>query len=237
MNRHERQKLKKDKSTKMIDRVVAIHEAGHAVARYITAQDLGCTTDKSISYIDLAPYVPAGGSIDGTRKFFTQATTYGPMLSEELQQTVKRELANIPSGGVATLQDVAEAIAKARSEGADVSKWLRSKLLITVFGSAAEAMFSGKTPDETWNSYENECDCKDAVRECFLAGITESGEIEGLVEEAKTRAIHLIANAQVSHAVRSLADKLPATGRFDGKKAAAIIRAAMEAQRVSQPLT
>jgi hypothetical protein len=53
-----------------IDRVVAIHEAGHAIARYPTADDLGYTTDTAISYIDVAepPDEPRSERPTGTLK-------------------------------------------------------------------------------------------------------------------------------------------------------------------------
>jgi hypothetical protein len=33
-----------------LDPITAIHEAGHAVARYLTAADMGWVTDKSVAY-------------------------------------------------------------------------------------------------------------------------------------------------------------------------------------------
>ena len=63
-----------------------IHEAGHAVARYLTAQDFGYTTNHSISYIEVAPATPVGRSVDGIMNLTLQATTYGPMLSKEIQE-------------------------------------------------------------------------------------------------------------------------------------------------------
>ena len=53
MNRHQKRAAKAKAKSTEIKRVVAIHEAGHAVARYLTAEDFGCTTDDAISSIDI----------------------------------------------------------------------------------------------------------------------------------------------------------------------------------------
>jgi hypothetical protein len=228
MNRHERRAAKAKSKSVKIDRVVAIHESGHAVARYLTAGDLGFTPDEAISYIDVAPYTPQGTSIEGTRCFLSQATTFGPIMSKELQDVATREFAKRSSGSNLGMQDVAEALAKARAEGADVPGWLRARLLINVFGAAAEARYSDKTFEDVFESYENEGDVRDTVQHCGMAGVT--GEAMHLaIHNAKTRAMSLIEQPQVWSAVTTLADKLPSTGRLDGKKVAAIISAAMEA--------
>ena len=128
-----------------------------------------------------------------------------------------------------TMEHVSQAVARAHSEGADVSKWLNARILIAVFGAAAEARFLHKALEEIWGAYETEADMRDAVQDCFLAGVTETEAIEKIVDEAQSRATNLIELPEVWRAVIALADNLPSSGRFDGKKAAAIIGAALEA--------
>src|SRR5438067_9965781 len=81
MNRHERRAAKVAVRSAKIDRVVAIHEAGHAVARFLTAADLGFSVDAAISYIEIAPDSAVTKSIDKRMIFRMQAATFGPMLS------------------------------------------------------------------------------------------------------------------------------------------------------------
>jgi hypothetical protein len=210
-----------------IERVVAIHEAGHAVARYLTAEDLGHATDPAISYIDVAPATPVGQSIDGTMNLKLQAITYGPMLSKDIQEVAARDFADIMSSNQFTMEHVAQVLATARSEGADISKWLHARILIAVFGAAAEAKFLGKPLEDVWGAYETEADMRDAVQECFLAGVTEPDAIEAIIHEAQVRAISLVDQPEVWRAVVAMADSLPGSGRLDGKKAVAVIRSAM----------
>jgi oligoendopeptidase F len=46
MNRHKANGL---------DRVAAVHEAGHAMARYLSADAMGFRADEAIDYIEIAP--------------------------------------------------------------------------------------------------------------------------------------------------------------------------------------
>jgi hypothetical protein len=226
MKRHQSRAPEAEAKSAKIERVVAIHEAGHAVARYLTADDFGHTTDHAISYIDLAPATPPLQSVDGTMSLTFQATTYGPMLSTEIQKVATRNFADIMHSGEFTMEHVAEAIAKARLDGADIFKWLRARVLIEVFGAAAEAKYSGKAFEEVWGSHQTEADMRDAVQSCFLAGITEPEVIQAIIDEAQAKAVDLLERPEVWRAVVALADNLPGSGRFDGKEAAAIIRSA-----------
>src|SRR5205823_7055448 len=64
MDRHERRAAKVATRSAKIDLVVAVHEAGHAVARFLTAGDLGFSADDAISYIEMAPDSAVTKSID-----------------------------------------------------------------------------------------------------------------------------------------------------------------------------
>ena len=118
-------------------------------------------------------------------------------------------------------------ITMARSAGIDVNKWLRAKSLISVFGAAAEARYTSKAFEDVWNSYECEGDRRDAIQDCMIAGTTEEDDIGTVIDEAVVAAENLIKRPEVWRAIVALADSLPAVGKFEGKKAAAIIRSAM----------
>jgi hypothetical protein len=55
-----------------------------------------------------------------------------------------------------------------------------ARMLITVFGAAAKAKYSGMPFEEVWGSYETEADMRDSVHDCFLAGITDEEAIHTL---------------------------------------------------------
>jgi hypothetical protein len=224
MNRHERRAAKAAARSAKIDGVVAVHEAGHAVARYLTAADLGFSTNDAISYIEVAPNTAMTKSVDKRMIFRTQATTFGPMLSKEIQETFKEECAGLGglSGRVA-FDALSEIITKARSAGIDVNKWLEARLLISVFGAAAEARYTSRSFEDVWDSYECEDDRRQAVQDCMIAGTSDVSDIGNLLEKAGAVAENSIERPEVWRAVLALADRLPAAGRYDGKKAASII--------------
>jgi hypothetical protein len=228
MNRHERRAAKAAARSAKIDRVVAVHEAGHAVARFLTAADLGFSTNDAISYIEVAPDAGMTKSVDKRMTLRTQATTFGPMLSKEIQEMFEGECTSLGGlSGRPAFEALSEIITKARSAGIDVNKWLRAKSLISVFGAAAEARYTSKSFEGVWKSYECEDDRRLAVQDCMIGGTTEVADIGTLLDEAEAAAENLIERPEVWRAVLALADRLPAAGRFDGKKAASIIERAL----------
>ena len=229
MNRRERRAAKVTARSENIDRVIAVHEAGHAVARFLTAGDLGFSADDAISYIEIAPDSAVTKSIDKRMYFRMQATTFGPMLSREIQEAFKEECTRLGGlSGRAAFEALSGIITMARSAGIDVNKWLRAKSLISVFGAAAEARYISKSFEDVWNSYECENDRRDAVQDCMIGGTTEVDDIDTVIKEAEAAAENLIKRPEVWRAIVALADSLPAVGKFQGKKAAAIIKSAMK---------
>ncbi len=51
MNRQQRRAARAKAKNATVDPVVAIHEAGHALARYLTAEMMGVSIDLSVSSI------------------------------------------------------------------------------------------------------------------------------------------------------------------------------------------
>jgi hypothetical protein len=91
MNRHQRRAAKpQGRNVSKLDRVVAIHEAGHAVARILTAHDLGFSPDQAITYIEVGSRENLGVSVDGRAILISQAVTIGPTLSANIQSVFNR---------------------------------------------------------------------------------------------------------------------------------------------------
>jgi hypothetical protein len=224
MNRRERRAAKARSRHAKLDPRVAVHEAGHAVGRFLTAADLGYSTEESISYIDVGLGRLSEQSADGCMRLVSEATTYGPMLSRKIQETV---FASRQAAAGLTRQEMSEILANARAAGLDCETWLAARLLMGLMGGAAEAKLLGKTFNEVWQSYECESDMKEAVKDCMLAGIEETKMITTHLNVAAARAIETVQRPDVWRAILALADRLPATGRFDGKEAAATITRAL----------
>jgi len=72
-----------------LDRATLIHEAGHAVGRYLTADAFGIERGHSISHIDIYPDSagPIGHSQDGKMVLVSQATTFGTIGDEGTSRT------------------------------------------------------------------------------------------------------------------------------------------------------
>ena len=77
MNRHQRRAAKTKHIDKKLDPVIAIHEAGHAVARVLSAEDFGLPAEKMISHIEVGNRQNMGVSnFDNSVTMFSQAVQY-----------------------------------------------------------------------------------------------------------------------------------------------------------------
>jgi hypothetical protein len=169
MNRHQRRTANAKGSAGKLDPVIAIHEAGHAVARVLGAADFGLPAEKMISYIDVGTAENLGESyFDKSVMLKSQAVTYGPTLSAGLQAVFDRSTQGMDPSKL-TKQHIVEAIKLAKDDGLDVAPWLRARMLISTLASVAEAKHTGRQVDDVWNSPECEGDLKGAVEDGIYA--------------------------------------------------------------------
>jgi hypothetical protein len=228
MNRSERRAAKAKGNIRKLDRVVAVHEAGHAVARFLVADDFKRPPEEMIRYIEVGLTHAAGDSFfNKSVTPVAQATTFGATFSTELQAVIDRTAAVTGRNSI-TNEEIRDAFTVARSEGIDVDRWLRARLLIMTLASVAEAMHGGRSIDEVWNSPESESDLRDALRDGYRAGIAD-GQMAHFIREALERSEELIRQETVQRAIEALADALPDQGRIAGRRAAAIILHALQA--------
>ena len=204
MNRRERRVAASKSKRKPIDRIIAVHEAGHAVAKYLTADDMGLSQDNCITYIDLGD-----GSVelsqDKTMILTTQATTYGPKFSADINAVVMRETAGKPTG---TIQEYIQLVAMAAGEGANIEKWVKSRALDAVFGPMAEFRFTGRVVPLT--AYEYRSDLEQLVHDCTIAGL--DSELDDVIRGAIDRGAQLLQRPEVGAAIDALAKELQAMG-------------------------
>jgi hypothetical protein len=228
MNRHQRRAAKANATVQSLGRAVAAHEAGHAVARILVAADFGRPPEEMIGYIEVGlPPVVRGNFLNKSGMMNPQATTFGPTFSAELQSVIKR-MAVVTGRNEITDVEIRDAFAVARSEGIDVDRWLRARLLIMTLASVAEAMQSGRPIEEVWNSLESESDQRDAFRDGYRAGLSD-GQTAHFVNVALELSEELIRQEPIQRAIEALAAALPNLGRMTGRRAATIVNHALQA--------
>jgi uncharacterized protein (UPF0335 family) len=231
MNRSQRRAAKAKEKVVKLDRVVAVHEAGHAVARFLVADDFGRPPEEMIGYIEVGLRHPVGGRLfNKSVTMVAQATTFGATFSAELQSVIARTAA-VTDRKTITNDEIRDAFTVARSEGIDVDRWLKARMLIMTLASGAEAMHTGRSIHEVWTSPESESDQRDAFQDGYRAGLAD-GQIEHFVCEALERSEELIRQETVQRAIKALADAIPDRGRMTGCQAAFIVNQVLQASTV-----
>jgi hypothetical protein len=214
-----------------IDRAIAVHEAGHAVGRFLTAARLGHKPNTAIAYIDVHedPSFAGSMSFSGSMGLQSQTATFGPMFSQALSDFIMANAIPDGSAGEISLNEVAHILTKARTAGLDVDDWFQAKAFINVLGPMAEAKLLEKPFEIVWADYSSEDDIRRTAKEGALAGLTPEQidhAAHGIIETAKRE----IARPKVWRAILALADNLT-PGRMDGRIAARIIARAMTQSR------
>ena len=200
-----------------LDRATAIHEAGHAVARILTARMMGWSPEQAVEYIEIGCTSPDRHSADRQALLVSQAVCYGKMLSCEISGHLR--------GGAASFNEIRKAVAEARITGANIHTWVKAKALIAVFGAAAEARFRGVQIEEIWLSYACENDMHGFAGDCKVCDLDDHA-IGDYVTSALGVATDLIADPDVWRAVQAIAEMLPNRGRVEGREIASTALAA-----------
>jgi hypothetical protein len=89
MNRHERRAAKV--RARLVAKnggshIVAVHEAGHAIAKVLAAEELGYSINEAIDRIEIGVGETLGRSVDGRMITRSQAVTYGPTFSRDIDE-------------------------------------------------------------------------------------------------------------------------------------------------------
>ena len=226
MNRHERRAAKAKTRSQAIDRVVAIHEAGHAVARILVAESLGWSPDEMLAHIDIesAPIDTGATSFDGTHGMKSQAVTFGQMFSRPMNDFIKQRMTDkLAAHGVVPVReaDLIPVISEMRATSIDVDWWYRAMSIVLMLGPMAEAKLVGRPFEEVWNSYGSESDLSDAVRYGLMCGMTPE-QIAAAVSENAQIAEQVMERPSTWAAILALAGRLK-YGRTPGDVAAKIV--------------
>jgi hypothetical protein len=148
MNRHDRRaaqaKAKHPRKNGTLQ-IVAVHEAGHAVAKVLAAGELGYSINEAINHIDMGTGGKLGQSADGRMITRSQAVTYGPTFSRDIDeasleftQSFMRGRGTL--GGREANEFWSKVVELGRAAGADIGKWFRARVFVAVSGSIGDLL-------------------------------------------------------------------------------------------------
>lgn len=229
-NRGHRRAAKARARRQQLDPIVAIHEAGHALGRFTTAELLGFKTSEAIVYIDSgwgSPYLATDGTIYAVR-----ATTYGPMYSRPMIDYLL--LAGPAAASSVSHESSVLEVAMCKMAGIDVACWAKAKGVVAMAGPVAEAIYSRRDIQDVLQRHECQSDVSDLYRDCSLAGLSIKNADVCLSRSVEI-AFQTLTSANIWQSVEALASRIPSVGRMEGKRAAEIIQAALVGSHV--PLT
>jgi antitoxin (DNA-binding transcriptional repressor) of toxin-antitoxin stability system len=190
-------------------RIVAVHEAGHAVGRILTARRLGWREDEAVARIEVRATPTTIGKL--------QAATYGPLLSRPMDEYCAANHAGRIVG--------APLFADLRTAGFDLITWFNTRCTFILFGPMAESKFTGRLFDEVLGSKAAEDDLRDIMLGGTWCGLSKR-EISDAIQNNTAIVEECIAEPDVWRAILTLADKLK-PGTMIGSRAALIILEAL----------
>jgi hypothetical protein len=231
MNRHDRraaQAKAKHARKNGTSQIVAVHEAGHAVAKVLAAGELGYNINEAVKYIDVGTEESLHQSVDGKMMLRSQGVTFGPTFSRDIN-AASREFREACLSEYETARAGPEkhlfrqkVVELGRAAGADIGKWFRARVFDALSGSIAEAIESSRSFRDVWNGYEAESDGLGVLQDAAAADLAAK-EVVATIKRMAIVSAYLMDRPDVWAAVLALANKLPAAGRMDGTTAAAII--------------
>jgi hypothetical protein len=193
---------------------IALHEAGHAVARFMTAKRMGYDRQAdALMRVVIRPRETAAKFIsrDGILRY-SGGRTFGPWFSKEIEDTL--EAANVHHDAVETsLEELRPVIAAARAAGANIDNWVYAQVIQSLAGPAAEAKAMGRPCNEVFA--ENEGDRDQASLVCLAAGMSPD-EGSTLLRKIAAHLEAEFAKPDIWNALLLLAATFPKDGEMDG---------------------
>lgn len=178
----------------------AVHEAGHAVGRLLTAQAMGFSLEDAVARIEIG----GGQSMQsGSVLLAPEATCIGPAMSLELQRAYNR--ANPEQRKLST--DEFRELMWSMTTIEQRTNSARSKMLIIAMGPAAEARLTKRRLLDVLNDLPCTSDLKQFHREGFVAGL-DTSTFETLAYAARKEAEKLVATPAIWEAIKAVASRL-----------------------------
>ncbi|TPK88900.1 very short patch repair endonuclease [Mesorhizobium sp. B2-4-17] len=199
MNRNARRAAQAQARTRTVDRVTAVHEAGHAVGRLLTAEDMGFTFDQAVHSIEIGTG-PSWRSADGRIVLNSGAICYGPAASRELQSAYQQAY---PGRGPVSADELnARLLGVGTAEQRTVSG--RAKMIIAAMGAAAESRLTDASWQEVFLSDACVADRMDFNRAARLIGLC-GDELVDAMDCIGSKVVELVAIADVWSAIVAIA--------------------------------
>lgn len=210
--------------------IVAVHEAGHAVAKMMAARHFGYEIHEAVEHIDVGSQGPGDLTSDGKMILLSQGVTYGPVFSKEISLAAAKfkdgflaDRASLTIKGKDCRELFCGILNAARTAGADIKRWFRIRAFDAVAGSIAEAIFSKRDFGKLfWQDYSAETDRGGVALDARMAAIPASEAILVISHMAAVNA-YLMQDDKIWAAVLALAEALPLVGRMPGREAVKII--------------
>ncbi|MFC3326070.1 hypothetical protein [Mesorhizobium cantuariense] len=213
MNRNARRAARAQARTRAVDHITAVHEAGHAVGRLLTAEEMGFPFDQAVHSIEIGTG-PSWRSADGRAVLNSQAICYGPAVSLDLQVAYRQAY---PGREVISADELnARLLDVGTTEQRAVSA--RAKMIITAMGAAAEARLSGASWDEVFFSEACFADRMDFNRAARLHGLGD-GHIVDALQDVGSKVVELVWRADVWSSIGAIA-AAAMKGSLSGKQVA-----------------
>lgn len=134
MNRHQKRAARVKARGREVDRVTAVHEAGHAVARVLVANSLGWSAHEAIEHIDIDP-APVAMEVGAQKRWLQiMGAVSGHFLSRPMEEFLQ---ARMSAEALDARRDGTEMLAlftEMRAAGIDVDVWFHARSIEIVFG-------------------------------------------------------------------------------------------------------
>ena len=207
-----------------------VHEAGHAVARYMTRDAMGCSAREAVIYIEMHDPTTQGEwvSSDGRALLSSRGVTAGSFFSKDMHRAeraaVERYRLRFGDDITPECEEALwrEIIASARADGADIDAWLRASAIGAVSGGMAEAKIRAESFDSVFFSYSCDAD-RNALIDCFVAAETGGGRQWEILDDAIQYSRQMFETPKIWQATRILASRLLQVERMVGGDVADIL--------------
>jgi len=205
--------------------VCAMHEAGHAIANVLSISEMGYDISKAIHSIEMKM-----ASDWSVAQGMPQATTYAHTFSREIQVAAAHFVkACIQDHGELRLQEYPTIIKLARASGADIERWFRTRAFTAVSGAVAEALFSGQSFHDVWESEQCKGDQENIMLDAAAADMLAE-KLDATIDQMGALAAFFMEDPSVWEATCVLARKLPRVGRMSGERAVRIVTSELKMQ-------
>ena len=188
---------------------IAVHEAGHAVARVLSIGRVGITNENPIRWIEMDKGSPHC------------SVSELPLGMPGLKEFGERE--GIMEGIPPTVEQWRMLFSYMRI---DPLEWAGVRLFEITAGAAAQAKFTGTSFALVWRDDGCSDDREKVIETCRRIGLNGS-EATGLFAERAEEACTAMDKEDVWRAVVTLAERLPTAGRMPGDTVISIVQNAL----------